>query len=113
MTVPNALLLQRKVYKRCSGNKLQIIPATGDEVNRGVITLSPSSDVGDVCGVSYNVVANRIKATLKYKNIDRTHTMLVMPDCVSWEGGEAWADINGVYSYIPSKNASFPMVQVC
>lgn len=99
----------RKVYKRCSGKKLNIQPATGDGVKRGVITISASRDI---CNESYNSVANSIKTELKYKNIQRTHTMFVMPDCVNWEGGEAWADINGSYTFIPTKNASYPMVQV-
>ena len=110
MTASNAILLQRKVYKRCSGKKLNIQPATGDGVKRGVITISASRDI---CNESYNSVANSIKNELKYKNIQRTHTMFVMPDCVNWEGGEAWADINGSYTFIPTKNASYPMVQVC
>jgi len=99
----------KKVYKRCSGNKLKFVPATGYLVNRGVITVSPPQSV---CGMNFKSVSNHAKAQLVGLNIDTDHFMYIMPDCADFEGAEAWGEMNGTDTWIPSRNGSVALVQV-
>ncbi len=49
---------------------------------------------------------------LASRDFDATHKMLVMPNCVDFEGAEAWGLRPGTVTWFPSKNISFPVAQV-
>ncbi len=88
---------------------MNIIPATGSGVKRGVITIPPPKNV---CTMTFRDVGNHAKLSINNLGIDTTLVMMVMPNCVNFGRGEAWGEMNGQYTFYKSEHASFPMVQV-
>ena len=66
----------------------------------------------NVCGMNFKSVSNHAKAQLVGLNIDTDHFMYIMPDCADFEGAEAWGEMNGTDTWIPSRNGSVALVQV-
>lgn len=97
----------KKVYWRCSRRKLEFIPATPN----AVITIVPPSDV---CGMKWREAGDYAIDELQnqFEYIDRSHTLIVMPNCVDFEGAAAWAESPGSKSWYRSLYASLPLVQV-
>lgn len=46
----------------------------------------------------------------QFEHIDRSHTLIVMPNCVNFEGAAAWAESPGTKSWYKSQYASLPVV---
>ena len=65
-----------------------------------------------VCNMNMDVVSNYARAQLTDLNIDTEHIIFVMPDCLDWDGGMAWGEMNGYSTWIPTRYASTPMAQV-
>ena len=93
------------MYWRCSRRKLEFIPATPN----AVITIVPPSDV---CGMKWREAGDYAIDELQnqFEYIDRSHTLIVMPNCVDFEGAAAWAESPGSKSWYRSLYASLPLV---
>jgi hypothetical protein len=115
---------QKMVYKKCSDNKLQIKPAQGNGIVKGVIDLKAPSNI---CSMTYQEVGNwafsqnevsSLFSSGSYAKI--THKMIIMPNakssngqgCVDFRGGAAWGQVNRSITWFQSKSASYPAVQV-
>ena len=66
----------------------------------------------NVCGMNFKSVANHAKGQIAGLNIYSDHIMYIMPNCVDFDGAEAWGEMNGEATWIPTKNASVALVQV-
>jgi hypothetical protein len=103
---------------------LQIKPAQGNGIVRGVIDLKAPSNI---CSMTYQEVGNwafsqnevsSLFTSGSYAKI--THKMLIMPNakssngqgCVDFRGGAAWGQVNRSISWYQSRSASYPAVQV-
>jgi hypothetical protein len=106
-----------KVYNHCSNGNLNMIPATGidpqtgREVDRGVVTVVPDSNE-DICNMTYKSAGNIALEALKNAQIDAQHKMIILPDCVNFQGAGAWGQTPGQLTWFPSRYASFPVTQV-
>ena len=97
-------------YDDCSNGALIFDPATGTNVNNGVLTVTTMSDLNGMnwqdCG---NIAINGANAL----GISRDFTMIVCPDAVEFGGAAAWGNLPGSTSWYRSMYASAPIVQVC
>jgi hypothetical protein len=106
-----------KVYNQCSNGKLNLIPATGidpktgSEVDRGVVTVVPGANE-DICSMTYKTAGNIALQALQNAQIDAQHKMIILPDCVNFQGAGAWGQTPGQLTWFPSRYASFPVTQV-
>jgi hypothetical protein len=101
---------QRVRYNDCSNGALIFNPATGTNVNNGVLTVTTTSNLNGMawqdCG---NIAINGANAL----GISTDFTMIVCPDIVDFGGAAAWGNLPGSYSWYRSMYASAPIVQVC
>jgi len=110
-------LEQKSLYKGCSAGKLKIKPAIGPNAVDGIIDVEISSNK-DICSMNYLSVGN---AALRDGNIagfyagatrQITNKMIVLPDCVSFNGAAAWGQVSKTTTWFQSRTVSFPATQV-
>ncbi|GFH55222.1 hypothetical protein CTEN210_11698 [Chaetoceros tenuissimus] len=96
-----------KQLTACSNNKLQIIPAEGEGVSNGILTVETVANLANAnfreCG-NYAIVAT--------KHIERHYTMIVCPDEVYFNGAAGYADRPGRISYFMSTYASYKFIHL-
>ena len=93
----------------CSRGQLSFVPATGYRINNGIMTVTLDMNIN---GMSYLDVSNEIMSMLHLNNIEREHTIFVMPDSVDFGNGAAYGENMGTISWFMSFVASYPIVQV-
>ena len=91
----------------CSNGKLRIMPAEGDNVVKGVLTVNTQKNLANAnfreCG-KYGTNAA--------KHIHRHYTMIVCPDEVEFNGAAAYAERPGRISYFMSTYASYKFIHL-
>ena len=104
-------LIQRSRYIQCSNNQLVFNPATGDDVNNGVITVTLDYNIK---GRKWYWVAERaLQVVIKLSGIDQAdYGAFILPDSVDFEGAVAYGYSPGVFTIYQSSVASIPMIQV-
>ena len=97
-------------YDDCSNGALIFEPATGTNVNNGVLTVTTPNNLNGMiwrdCGTIATNGANAL-------GIRRDFTMIICPDVVDFGGAAAWGNMPGSVSWYKSQYASHPIVQVC
>ncbi len=90
---------------------MNFIPATGSEVNNGVVTISLGINVE---GRMWENVAERAYNKLNSMyGIDPAHYgVFVMPNSVNFEDALAYGYLGGIFTFFKSMAASIPVVQV-
>ena len=73
------------------------------------MTVTLSSDIK---GMSYLDVSNQVMDTIGLDDIERDHTLFIMPDSVDFGNGAAYGESLGSVSWLMSFVASYPIVQV-
>ena len=101
---------QRVRYEDCSNGALIFKPATGTNVNKGVLTVTTSNNLRGMTWRDCGTIATNGANVL---GISRDFTMIVCPDVVNFEGAAAWGNMPGSVSWYKSQYASLPIVQVC
>ena len=66
----------------------------------------------NIKGISYLDVSNQVMDELQLDDIERDHTMFVMPDSVDFGIGAAYGETFGPISWFMSFVASYPIIQV-
>ncbi|GFH44443.1 hypothetical protein CTEN210_00917 [Chaetoceros tenuissimus] len=94
-------------FDECSGGKLKMIPATGNGVNNGVLTVSID---GDFSELEHWDCLGRAKDMIP-SDIIRDHTMFVCPDEIDFGTAAALAYKPGTISWYLSSYVSIPLVQ--
>ena len=101
---------QKVRYEDCSNGALIFVPATGSNVNNGVLTVSTSNNLDGMtwqdCGA---IATNGVNAL----GISKNFTMIVCPDVVDFGGAAVWGNMPGSISWYKCQYASAPIVQVC
>jgi len=97
-------------YDDCSNGALIFDPATGTNVNNGVLTVTTLSDLNGMAWQNCGTIATNGANAL---GISRDFTMIVCPDVVNFGGAAAWGNLPGNISWYRSMYASAPIVQVC
>ena len=100
---------QRERYLACSRGQLSFVPATGYRVHNGIMKVTLDLNIK---GMSYLDVSNEIMSALYLDDIEREHTIFVMPDSVEFGSGAAYGENMGTLSWFMSFVASYPIVQV-
>ncbi len=104
------LFLQSSRFKECSKGKLNLIPATGPNVDNGIINVYLNTAV---TGVHYRTVGDEVNTKLKSMNgLTYNTKIFIMPDAVDFKGGAAWAYLFGDTIWIRNIFSHTPMVQV-
>ena len=81
---------------KCSNNKLIFNPATGDQVNQGVLTLRLDENLN---GIDFLMVSTMATAEVRSRrNLDYTHIAFVMPQTVDFRGSVAFGEQPGTVS---------------
>jgi len=94
-------------YDDCSNGALIFKPATGTNVNKGIITVNTRQNLN---GMGWQTCGNI--ATNGASGISRDHTMIVCPDVVEFGGAAAWGSNPGSYTWFRSMYASIPLFQM-
>ena len=97
-------------YDECSNGKLIFDPATGTNVNNGVLTVNTTRNLNGMAWQDCGTIATNGANALE---IDRDFIMIVCPDVVDFGGAAAWGNMPGSISWYKSQYASAPIVQVC
>ena len=113
---------QAKVYQKCSSNQVIFRPArVGKRSINGVRRATGVVDVQlnyNICGNSFYKVGNDAKKALStwsiwdLPNKQYDFAMYILPPCVNFDDGVAWAMTPGRESWLQSDYASLPNVQV-
>lgn len=99
----------KKIYMECSNGGFRIQPATGPNVNRGVLTLVTSANLVDI---SWRAAASIVRTLApSYEEVNRDHTVVVLPNDVNFSGAAAWAEMPGNTFWVKSQYAAAPIVQ--
>ena len=104
--------LQKTQLHACSGGKLTINPATGTDINGGVVKVVIGSVVN---GVDRGTVQSWVDSVVnkKFGNLAQwDHLMYVFPDSVDFRGAAAYAYLNHYHSVYMGRYGSFIGVQV-
>ena len=107
LTLSIRLNHQKVRYEECSNGKLHFEPATGDEVNNGVLTVTTTTNLNGLSWRSCGTIG-----TNGASGISRDYTMIICPDVVDFGGAAAWGEAPGSVSWYRSMYASAPIVQV-
>jgi hypothetical protein len=85
------------------------VPTSGNNIRNGIMTVTLNSNIK---GMSYLDVSNQVMDKLQLDDIERDHTIFVMPDSVEFGTGAAYGENMGSMSWFMSFVASYPIVQV-
>eukprot|EP00979_Chaetoceros_neogracilis_P016215 scaffold7356_cov164-Chaetoceros_neogracile.AAC.2 len=94
-------------YDDCSNGALIFDPATGTNVNNGVLTVTTTENLDGMTWQNCGRIA-----TNGARGINRDYTMIVCPDVVNFGGAAAWGQMPGSISWYKSRYASAPIVQM-
>ena len=103
-------MFQSTRYKECSKGRLNLIPATGNKVDNGIININIDMAV---TAVHYMTVSDKVENKLNnMSGLDYHTKIMIMPNGVDFKGGAAWAGLFGDTIWIRSVFSPYPMVQV-
>ena len=102
-------LNQRERYMSCSNGQLSFVPTHGKHIRDGIMTVTLNWNIK---GMSYLDVSNKAMDQLQQEDIERDHTMFIMPDSVNFGDGAAYGETFGQISWFMSFVASYPIIQV-
>lgn len=88
---------------------MNLIPATGEKVDNGIININIDMKV---TAVHYMTVSDKVENKLNNMNLDYKTKIMIMPNGVDFGGGAAWAGLFGDTIWVRSVFSPFPMVQV-
>ena len=100
-------IYQRVRYDDCSNGALIFDPATGTNVNNGVLTVTTTENLDGMTWQNCGRIA-----TNGARGIAKDYTMIVCPDVVNFGGAAAWGQMPGSITWYMSRYASAPIVQM-
>mmetsp|Transcript_16585 Transcript_16585/g.19208 ORF Transcript_16585/g.19208 Transcript_16585/m.19208 type:complete len:639 (+) Transcript_16585:91-2007(+) len=100
-----------KTYLRdCSGNQLNIIPATGPQVTNGMINIFINRSFQNQ---NWSTIGEWVNTELaKIPGLSYTTKAVVIPDGVNFESAAAWATMGGDTMWIQNQHCFKPAIQV-
>jgi len=103
----------RERYLQCSDNQLEFEPATGSDVNNGVLTIELQHNIANKDSFTVrNLVMMKIYPMIGDTiDDDMYYIMMVMPNTVDFDGAVAWSGYPNRIISLQSMVASLPMVQ--
>jgi len=103
----------RERYLQCSDNQLEFEPATGSDVNNGVLTIEIQGNSKEKRWFTIrNHVMNQVYPMIGDTiDDDMYYIMMVMPNTVDFDGAFAWSGYPSRIISLQSMVASLPMVQ--
>jgi hypothetical protein len=102
-------IFQKSRITACSNGQLNIIPATGNGVNNGIVNIRVD---GNINGKLWRDSGSLAAAKLGRMSINYDIRIYILPDVVEFVGAAAYAQVGGNTMWIKDEYASTPSVQV-